>query len=491
MRILQYLLSVGIFLLLSCTVFAIDYTYTGNGAWTDANNWTGGIIPPNTINGAGVVTITGNLVIVNCSNCYNQPQLERNSGTIIISPGGSLTLNNNTQFGNFGSIIVEGTLTSNTAFEMFSGNITVSGTFNNNKAFGNVGRITINGGTVNNTGNLDNTWLPDRGEIIVNCGGTIINSGILKLGNTVFNCATGITNSGTLSGNATISGNISNSGLLSPGNSPGTFTINGDYTALATAIHKFEVAGTASGSYDKLSVTGSVNLNGTLNVSLINGFVPATDGDLTIITGAINGTFSTVSLPARYILVYNSNSVALRHLFTLPVSLINFDVKNAGGVAKLTWKIEIEEDVLSYEVEKSNDGRNFTKIAVVDASAQNLYSVNDSKPGVKAFYRIKSVGGTGLSEYSNIAIFNSGNGPLALKIFPSPAQSNINVQHSTATKNCSIKITSVEGKLTMSIVPDDGIQNTNIDVSSMKPGIYFLEYKYASGNTETLKFLKQ
>jgi fibronectin-binding autotransporter adhesin len=39
-----------------------------------------------------------------------------------------------------------------------------------------------------------------------------------------------IENGGTLMGSGIISGNLTNFGLVSPGNSPGTLTVSGDYT---------------------------------------------------------------------------------------------------------------------------------------------------------------------------------------------------------------------------------------------------------------------
>ena len=87
-------------------------------------------------------------------------------------------------------------------------------------------------------------------------------------------------NFGTLKGSGQIFGSLINSGTLSPGNSPGNFTIIGNYTANSSAVHEIEIA--SRNVFDTISIANDVSissgnaiLNGALNVTLLNGFVPA------------------------------------------------------------------------------------------------------------------------------------------------------------------------------------------------------------------------
>jgi outer membrane autotransporter protein len=61
-----------------------------------------------------------------------------------------------------------------------------------------------------------------------------------------------------------------------------------------------ELGGTGTGQFDQLKVTGNVSLAGTLNVSLVGSFVPATGDVFAIITfmGALSGDFTTKNFPA-------------------------------------------------------------------------------------------------------------------------------------------------------------------------------------------------
>ncbi|MEJ7590081.1 MAG: hypothetical protein WKF77_00880 [Planctomycetaceae bacterium] len=109
-----------------------------------------------------------------------------------------------------------------------------------------------------------------------------------------------MTSSGTLKGNATVGGQLSNQGNLSPGNSPGIVTVNGNYTQTSSGTLNIEIAGTnpATPDFDQVIVSGTVTLAGALNVSLLSGFIPASGNSFRIIdndgTDSIVGTFASL-----------------------------------------------------------------------------------------------------------------------------------------------------------------------------------------------------
>jgi hypothetical protein len=147
MRIVSHTISGLVFLFLSTSVSAAEYIFIGNGAWSNPANWAGKIIPPRNLKAGNTITISGN-AITTAECCEND--FESNSGTVIISVGGSLTLQNATQFGNHGSIIILGSLVTKTHFEVYNTSsitIAISGSFTNQLWLGNQGLITINGGT--------------------------------------------------------------------------------------------------------------------------------------------------------------------------------------------------------------------------------------------------------------------------------------------------------------------------------------------------------
>ena len=106
---------------------------------------------------------------------------------------------------------------------------------------------------------------------------------------------------GTITGTGTLTGNVSNTGAtVSPGSSPGTLTIDGNYTQGADARLLIEIAGLADGEFDVLNITGTATLTGgTLEVVLLPG-----DYDIPMLTefdflqaGTLTGSFSNFILP--------------------------------------------------------------------------------------------------------------------------------------------------------------------------------------------------
>ena len=79
----------------------------------------------------------------------------------------------------------------------------------------------------------------------------------------------------------------------------------------------------------------------------------------------------------------------------LGVRLISFTGSNTDGKAKLTWSTSQENELLTFDVEKSYDGINFTTIATVPShgdfnSSVNVYSYTDPDQLTRsAYYRIK------------------------------------------------------------------------------------------------------
>ncbi len=94
-------------------------------------------------------------------------------------------------------------------------------------------------------------------------GVAAVESGALLI-NEVFETASGVwvAPGAWLGGSGAVVGSVANAGTLAPGNSPGTFTIVGDY-AQSGAL-EVEVASTTV--YDRLVVTGNATLAGTLAV---------------------------------------------------------------------------------------------------------------------------------------------------------------------------------------------------------------------------------
>lgn len=105
---------------------------------------------------------------------------------------------------------------------------------------------------------------------------------------------------GQLFGNGTIVGNLSNAGLLSPGDSTGVIQVSGNLLLGGSGTLKMEIGGLVAGSgYDSLVVGGNLSLSGTLDIELTGGFTPTAGESFHLFTpGSESGAFASVQLPA-------------------------------------------------------------------------------------------------------------------------------------------------------------------------------------------------
>jgi hypothetical protein len=109
---------------------------------------------------------------------------------------------------------------------------------------------------------------------------------------------------------------------------------------------------------------------------------------------------------------------------TLPVSLTSFTATMQNKVVQINWQTSSENDIISYQVERSADGRNFDAIA----SMQSLnlsgarYNYTDNTPlSSVSYYRLNIVGVGGYQKYSQIVSVKN-NQENYISLFPNPLQ---------------------------------------------------------------------
>ena len=85
-------------------------------------------------------------------------------------------------------------------------------------------------------------------------------------------------------------------GVLAPGCSPGTLTIEGSYEQTETGVLVIEIAGSEPGQFDVLNVRGNVTLGGTLELHFVDGIRPSSDLSVPFLKvgGTLAGTFNNI-----------------------------------------------------------------------------------------------------------------------------------------------------------------------------------------------------
>ena len=129
-------------------------------------------------------------------------------------------------------------------------------------------------------------------------------------------------NGGALRGNGSIFGNLSiGNATIAPGNSPGKLNISGNLNLTSASTTAIEIASDVAGTgYDQINVSGTANLNGTLSVSALNGYVPPAGSAYRIMTySAKTGDFVTKRLLSNQTDRQSATSIDLVSA-TLPTS---------------------------------------------------------------------------------------------------------------------------------------------------------------------------
>jgi outer membrane autotransporter protein len=101
---------------------------------------------------------------------------------------------------------------------------------------------------------------------------------------------------GLLGGHGSLGGSLVNSGIVSPGDSPGTLTVNGNYTQNSGGTLRIQIGGLAPNEHSLLAVNGHASLAGTLQLIQLGSFSLQPGNQITFLTAnnGVSGTFSTV-----------------------------------------------------------------------------------------------------------------------------------------------------------------------------------------------------
>lgn len=264
---------------------------------------------------------------------------------------------------------------------------------------------------------------------------------------------------------------------------------NFNMSAAASGVNTNPIALIITSAGDTLTASSSQNVKGastdyyfTFNLATP---LPAN----TVFKIAVIMTLGNKAVTAQTLSI-NAQHAAAQSSIPLPVKFGSFTAQKLNAGVSLVWNVATEMNVSSYEVQRSSDGNSFTTIGSIAAGGKPSYNFVDSKSFDKTYYRIQSTDIDGKHGYSTIVAVLSQQSSVIMKAFPNPIQNQLTVQHNTANTASKIEIVSVDGRLIKSVSIASGAQQTTIDLSSAKAGVYAVRF-INGNNTESLKLVKQ
>ncbi len=283
---------------------------------------------------------------------------------------------------------------------------------------------------------------------------------------------------------AVIAARLFTAGLI-PANNPALVTLSTVLPATGTVKNKIVVT-----SFQ----TGAVNttVNFTLKLKLVTlGGVYASVPLQSNITGlsAILGSNDLSNDPTT-VAPDDPTTLTFCPNITLPVRLLSFNGAYKNNATQLNWASDNQVNFAFYEIERSNDGINFSGIATKAAtqstnSAREEYQYNDNLDAVNGnvfFYRLKMVDTDGTFKYSSVIVIRKDQKSIVgITISPNPIVTGgmATVKFEANTRSAvEFKVVDMAGRVVLKQQNNvtEGINSiaiTNLD--RLQPGMYMLQ----------------
>jgi hypothetical protein len=264
--------------------------------------------------------------------------------------------------------------------------------------------------------------------------------------------------------------------------------VNGNWNANGTA-------GTATDLYR--GITGRVSGNIVTLFAVRNGGIGTAGGGELVSFVDNSGYNTTISATPDLIATAGVNQafrgVALApELAALPLNLLSFTSVQKGNAVAHNWITEQETGVNNFELERSADGEHFTLISKVKAknSRAGSYQFIESNllPETR-YYRLKIIDLDGRVSFSRINRLSiSGNSALA--IYPNPVLDKATIRFEKVIQSGRLTVSTIDGTSVREIALSPGMQETNIDLSGIRSGIYIVQANI-NGNKKTIRLEKK
>ena len=182
---------------------------------------------------------------------------------------------------------------------------------------------------------------------------------------------------------------------------------------------------------------------------------------------------------------------------TLPVTLLNFTGQRQNGRAVLSWSTSNEQTTTSFEVQRAQDGINFSRIGVVKAkgntSSVQLYNYSEEASASLIYYRLKIVDGNGSNQYSRTILITLEEAAQKIWVV-NPFVNKIELRLAkTPSSKIEVYLSDLSGKL----IGTEIFFNQNVaelhfnnKLNALSKGVYLLVVK-VDGQTFSMKIVKQ
>ncbi|MER2999025.1 T9SS type A sorting domain-containing protein [Pontibacter populi] len=272
-------------------------------------------------------------------------------------------------------------------------------------------------------------------------------------------------------------------------------TITGYNNGTPVQLVKNKVKTTSNNKFEAAALTG---LTATDNTSSEGDITVSFSKPVTRVIIQYSNASATQNANGRQGIAIHNISWRKEQVITpLPVELISFKAKSEQNKAILTWVTASEKDNDRFEVERSQDGKNFSKIGEVagnGTSSRKLnYSFTDNRPATGVnYYRLRQVDYDGTAEFSKTIAVNFAApkaGAAIAQVFPTVATDQVTIAFTPAAGTTDVTIVDAAGKTVATFARLADLENV-VPVRHLQTGIYFVTVTNGQVR-ETYRFLKK
>jgi parallel beta-helix repeat protein len=167
----------------------------------------------------------------------------------------------------------------------------------------------------------------------------------------------------------------------------------------------------------------------------------------------------------------------------LPVQFVSFKAELQSDKVLVSWATAQEQNASHFDVERSTNGRDFTKIGQVKAAGNSNvlvnYSFTDNNPvlGV-SYYRLRQVDIDNRFVYTKTVIIRNEARSKAFTVWPNPVLDNVNVTlQSDKNQNLNLRVVDYNGRVVRSQVVNAtrGVNQITVNMSTLTKGMYVIQ----------------
>ncbi len=243
--------------------------------------------------------------------------------------------------------------------------------------------------------------------------------------------------------------------------------------------------------YNSFTSNGAGPWGGTNSVSAIVGFKFNSNKEgwvrVTVHGIGVAGNKKIILHEFAFVTVAGNDIKAGEPQLLLPVELSLFTAVPIGTQAAIKWRTESETNNAGFEIERSEDGKNYRPIAWVDGhgttleAQEYLFDDKNLRTGKTYYYRLKQVDFDGKFDYSKVVSVTLSSGQSVVgEFYPNPAPAGFaSIDFNTEEPGeWTAAIFDVAGKAVRSEqrFVEEGQQHWQLDLSGLAEGIYFVKF---------------